>query len=126
MRRARLSIWNRYYDLCESLERDGWFRRPVVPEGCIHNGHLFSVILRDGLSREKLLAHMREAGVVAASHYVPLHDSIAGGIYGRTVGSLAVTESAAANLVRLPLWVGMTERDINRVAEALESALHAA
>lgn len=120
---ARIAIWDRYFELCETLEREGWLRRPVVPEGCGHNGHLFYVVLRDHSRRSKVLAHMRREGVVATSHYVPLHDSTAGGAFTRSEGLMPVTESASKGLLRLPLWIGLSEPDLVRIVETLHSAL---
>jgi dTDP-4-amino-4,6-dideoxygalactose transaminase len=59
-------------------------------------------------------------------HYVPLHSSAAGRRYGRVVGSLRNTDAASQRLIRLPLWVGMNQADVDRVGTLVEQALAAA
>lgn len=93
--------------------------RPVIPEYCGHNGHMYYVILAPGVDRQKLLDKFRSEEIWAIFHYVPLHDSPAGRRYGRTSGNLAVTEDQAERLVRLPLWYGLTEKQQDRVVELL-------
>ena len=118
---GRLSIWNTYHQLLEPLERRGALRRPVVPEDCQHNGHLYYVLMPTEEQRQCALDNLRAAKVGAAFHYVPLHDSPAGRRYCRSNGDLSVTTSSAARLVRLPLWNGLTEREQKRVVEILSS-----
>ncbi|HEX3324643.1 MAG TPA: dTDP-4-amino-4,6-dideoxygalactose transaminase [Solirubrobacterales bacterium] len=111
----RLAIWNRYHAAFADLEREGALRRPSIPADCTHNAHMYYLLLADERQRDKLIAHLGEHGIGAVFHYVPLHSSPAGRRYGRTAGSLAVTESASARLVRLPLWAEMGETEVERV-----------
>ena len=69
---------------------------------------------------------LRRAGVDAVFHYVPLHSSPAGRKYGRTAGSLAVTDRTSDRLLRLPLWAAMTDADVTVVTDAISEALVAA
>lgn len=62
---------------------------------------------------------MREFGIGTAFHYVPLHSSPAGQRFGRTHGSLAITERTRETLVRLPLWAGLGDH-LGRVLVAAE------
>ncbi len=118
----RLAIWDRYHRALAPLEADGLLRRPVVPAQCRANAHLYYVLLPDGVSRPRFLATLAAAGVDAVSHYVPLHDSPAGLRFGRTVGTLPITVYASAQLVRLPLWIGL-DRELHRVVDAIDAAL---
>ena len=120
---ARLQIWDWYYSRLAALEDAGRLRRPVVPPGCTHNAHMFYVLVRDEATRARLLATLNGEGVNAVFHYVPLHSSPAGRRFGRTAGSMTQTDSLSARLVRLPLWVGLSQSDVDRVAESLERAL---
>lgn len=119
----RREVWDRYHELFAGLEADGLVRRPVVPAECRHNAHMYHLLLPPGHSRDEFLAHGRERGVQSVFHYVPLHSSPAGERLGRAHGELRVTDDVSERLVRLPLWVGLGEDDVQRVAGAVESAL---
>jgi dTDP-4-amino-4,6-dideoxygalactose transaminase len=122
----RLAIWQRYHALLAPLEDAGWLRRQIVPAECRHNGHIYFVLLRAGIDRNAVLRAMREQGVVATFHYVPLHSAPAGRRLGRAVDDLAVTDSSARRMVRLPMWVGLDEGRQARVVEALAMSLQQA
>jgi dTDP-4-amino-4,6-dideoxygalactose transaminase len=119
----RLKIWKRYHQTLASLETSGLLRRPVVPQRCRHNAHMYYVLLFPGIDRPKVLAGLRKSGIEAVFHYVPLHSSPAGKKYGRTRGHLAVTDSVSERLIRLPLWVGLTEAQQERVVKVLSRVL---
>jgi dTDP-4-amino-4,6-dideoxygalactose transaminase len=104
----RRAHWNRYHDGLASLEGAGRLRRPVIPEGCAHNAHLYYLLLPDAATRTALISWLKEAGIMAPFHYVPLHSAPAGRRYGRMAGPLPVTEDLADRLLRLPLWHDMT------------------
>ena len=89
------------------------------PEGLAGNGHMFYLFTRTAAERPALLAHLKAAGVHAVFHYVPLHASPAGQRYGRTAGSLPVTEDLAERLVRLPLYYGLAMDEARGVAAAV-------
>lgn len=117
--RRRKDIWQRYYEEFADLEREGKARRPVVPAECEHNGHIFYLLFRDLEHRTAVQARLREAGVQATFHYVPLHDSPAGKRYGRAQGELPLTRQMSERLLRLPLWAGMTDDEVSYVIEAV-------
>ena len=94
-----------------------------MPEDCDHNAHIYYLLLRDGETRDAVIAKLRTMGIRAPFHYVPLHNSPAGVRFGRTAGRLKNTEDLAARLLRLPLWYGMIdepERVIHAVRTILE------
>jgi dTDP-4-amino-4,6-dideoxygalactose transaminase len=121
----RVRTWERYHEALEPLEDEGRLRRPIVPAGCRHNGHLYYVLLERPEERATTIARLAERGVSAVFHYSPLHLSAAGRRYGRAHGALARTTSASERLLRLPLWFGMTEADVERVVDGLRAALGA-
>jgi dTDP-4-amino-4,6-dideoxygalactose transaminase len=118
----RLDIWSRYHQAFADLEAAGRVRRPVVPDGCRHNAHMYYLLLPDRPRRDALIERLAEAGVMAVFHYVPLHSSPAGREHGRTVGRLEHTDAASDRLVRLPLWVGMDDADLERVVAGVTAA----
>jgi dTDP-4-amino-4,6-dideoxygalactose transaminase len=124
--RERLRIWNHYHDAFAGLEARETAVRPTIPAGCRHNGHLYYLIVRDLPTRTQLLARLREQGIQALFHYVPLHDSPAGRRYGRTHGELPCTRMAGDRLLRLPLWPGMDDTALEQVIGAIYQALKVA
>ena len=121
--RERLAIWQRYHELLATLERQGMLRRPVVPEDCQPNGHIYYVLLPTHADRQRVLAGLKENGIHAVFHYVPLHSSPAGLRLGRAHGDLALTTSLSQRLIRLPMWVGLSEVQQQRVCDALTAIL---
>jgi dTDP-4-amino-4,6-dideoxygalactose transaminase len=119
----RLAIWQRYHEMLASLEARGIVRRPVVPEGCRHNGHMYYVLLVPGVDRRAILDTLNRNGIQAVFHYIPLHSSPAGLHYGRAHGDLALTTSVSQRLIRLPLWIGLTQAHQERVVDVLTEAL---
>ena len=103
----RLKIWEIYHTAFESLEQSGRVRRPVIPNGCTHNAHMYYLLLRDLDDRTQFIETMKAQGVNCVFHYVPLHNSLFGQKVARTHGNLAVTEELADRLVRLPMWVNL-------------------
>jgi dTDP-4-amino-4,6-dideoxygalactose transaminase len=120
---SRLAIWERYHASFAELEASCRLRRPVIPEGAVHNAHLYYLLLEDGLDRDRLIDGLAAAGVNAVFHYVPLHSSPAGSRFGRAATETKVTNSASDRLVRLPLWVGMTDEDVDTVITAVKNQL---
>ena len=94
--RSRMDLWNHYHESFEPLERRGLLRRPIIPEGCSHNAHMYYVLLAPGHDRAAVLAALLNEGIQAVFHYVPLHDSPAGRRYGRANGGLTVTTTCLA------------------------------
>jgi len=119
----RLSAWQVYHDLLGPLESAGLVRRPIIPAECEQNAHMYYVLLSDGAQRDHVLQYLRSANVNAVFHYVPLHSSPAGMKFGRVSGDMKNTDYLSEHLIRLPLWVGITEAQQKMVAETLRAAL---
>jgi dTDP-4-amino-4,6-dideoxygalactose transaminase len=105
----RRALWARYHRGFEALEKKGAVRRPIVPDGCEDNAHLYYLLLPDRGARTRLIDGLKERGIQAPFHYVPLHSAPAGRKFGRAGGSLAVTEDLSDRLLRMPLWYAMTD-----------------
>lgn len=121
--RRRRDLWNAYQAGFADSEADGLLRRPVVPDDCRQNAHMYYLILRSNRARDHLIAELDARGINAVFHYIPLHSSPAGRRYGRTQGSLGVTDDFSARLVRLPMWSGMTDAMIDRIVGAVNEIL---
>lgn len=107
--KRRLGIWGIYHQRLEELEKKGLLCRPVVPEECLHNAHMYYILLRSLDARTRLIAGLKERGVHAVFHYVPLHSAPVGRAMGRCVSSLDITGDVSDRLLRLPLWVGLED-----------------
>lgn len=121
--KIRRNIWFNYYQWTENLEKEGLLRRPYVPTECEHNAHIFYIILSPEIERKHVLEEMKHAGVHAIFHYVPLHSSPAGQRFGRMCGSLEKTSTLSEQIIRLPLWVGISNVEQVRVVEVLQQAI---
>jgi dTDP-4-amino-4,6-dideoxygalactose transaminase len=116
----RIELWNRYHARLEASERAGRIRRPIVPEGCQHNAHMYYILLPSAAHRTRLIARLKGRGISAVFHYVPLHSSPAGKRFGRAAGSMANTDQLSSRLLRLPLWLGLGSDVPDAIASAIE------
>jgi dTDP-4-amino-4,6-dideoxygalactose transaminase len=119
----RLASWQLYHQLLEPLESKGILRRPIVPDNCQHNAHMYYVLLAPEIDRQKVLDEFKRNDIGSVFHYVPLHSSPAGQRYGRIHGTLDMTNRQSERLVRLPLWIGLTEVQQNKVIDVLRAAV---
>ncbi|MBU2971734.1 dTDP-4-amino-4,6-dideoxygalactose transaminase [Pseudoalteromonas sp. C2R02] len=119
----RLTLWQNYHQLFEPLELLGIVQRPYVPDGCQHNGHIYYLNLDESISRSFVLEQLKKMGITCTFHYVPLHQSPAGTKYTKVCGSMAVTEKFGVRLIRLPLWVEMTEDMQEYIFQSIQSIL---
>jgi dTDP-4-amino-4,6-dideoxygalactose transaminase len=121
--RERLARWQHYHDLLAPLEAEGLLRRPIIPEACRHNAHMYYVLLSSGIDRQAVLDTFKQNGIWSVFHYVPLHTSPAGLRHGRTHGDLGMTVRQSESLVRLPLWVGLTKEQQEKVVLVLRESV---
>lgn len=117
----RLNLWSQYHRSLEAFETRGLMRRPIVPDHCQQNAHMYYTLLPDLASRTGFIERLKELGVGAVFHYVPLHSAPAGLKFGRAHGSMDVTDSYSARLVRLPLWMGLEAHFDDVIAAVGES-----
>lgn len=119
--RQRVAIWNTYHQWFENSEKENKLRRPIVPAQCIHNAHMYYLLLPAIEARTRLIENLKTKGIHCVFHYVPLHDAPQGKSRGRANGNLMHTESLAERLVRLPLWLGIETRQSDVIREVLFS-----
>ena len=121
----RLESWKVYHELIEPLEFAEKLRRPMIPDHCSHNGHIYYILLNPGTNRDRVLAELRINGIGAVFHYVPLHSSPAGQRYGRVSGEMRNTDDLSSRLIRLPIWSGISVAQQHTVVEALKQTIRA-
>lgn len=117
----RMAIWNAYHTALKELEARGVLTRPTVPSDCVHNGHMYYILVQDLETRTKLIEYLSKKGIMSVFHYIPLHSSPAGLKYTRTVGELSNTDKIGDTLLRLPLYYDMTNVEIEYVVETINA-----
>jgi dTDP-4-amino-4,6-dideoxygalactose transaminase len=119
--RRRLAMWHTYHQWFDEPERAGKLRRPIVPAHCVHNAHMYYVLLPDLARRSAVIERLKALGVHSVFHYVPLHSSPAGLKYGRAAADLPVTDDVGDRLLRLPMWVGMEDEQTKIIHAVLQA-----
>lgn len=117
----RLEIWNTYYDGLKELQQQGKIELPHIPEGCVHNAHMFYIKTADLDERTRLINYLKEKNIMAVFHYIPLHSAPAGKKFGQFIGNDTYTTRESERLCRLPLYYGLQEKDIDYVIESIKS-----
>ena len=120
--RKRLAIWDTYHQHFAAMEATGKIRRPVVPPAAMHNAHMYYLLMPSLAARTAFIAGLKEHGVSAVFHYVPLHSSPFGLKVGRSVGEMQNTTELSDRLVRLPLWLGV-EQEMPRLLQIMTAVL---
>jgi dTDP-4-amino-4,6-dideoxygalactose transaminase len=115
----RMHTWKEYDKAFRPLSNAGKVDLPVVPEECVHNAHMYYLKCKNLIERTELIKFLKENGVLAVFHYVPLHSAPAGLKYGRFSGEDKYTTVESDRLVRLPMYYGMTEQDIHTVINSV-------
>ena len=116
----RLSIWNFYHEELKELEDKGVLERPYVPEYATHNAHMYYIKVKDLRVRTKLLAYLKERGILSVFHYVPLHSATAGKKFGRFHGEDVYTTKESERLCRLPMYYSLSLEEAAEVVKALK------
>lgn len=124
IRRTRLALFDRYKAAFADLARRERVSLPWHSEDVTGNGHMFYLLMRDIDDRDALIAHLREARIIAPFHYVPLHSAPGGRRFGRAEGDLPITDATHGRLVRLPLYFTLGD-EIERVIDVTRAWLGA-
>jgi dTDP-4-amino-4,6-dideoxygalactose transaminase len=120
--RRRLDLWAYYHQWFVALENAGSVRRPLVPRDCVHNAHMYYLLLPGLDKRTEFIARLKERGIHAVFHYVPLHSAPMGRKLGRAVGEMSNTDSLSDRLLRLPIWLGLEEHQAHVIQEVIAAA----
>lgn len=117
--KKRCRIWNTYRRELEELNQNERIELPYIPDECRHNAHMFYIKTRNTEEREELMSYLKENGIAAVFHYVPLHSSQAGMKYGEFVGQDKNTTTESERLLRLPLFYDLTKDEQSKVIETV-------
>lgn len=113
----RLETWNTYWKAFLSLEERGIIELPTIPEGCVHNAHMFYIKCKDLETRQAYIKYMKDNDILCVFHYVPLHSAPAGIKFGRFHGEDRYTTSESDRLVRLPMYYNIVQTDLEKVID---------
>ena len=116
----RLNSWHLYDELLRPLADKGLIQQPVIPDDCKHNAHMYYIKCRDIEERTSLIQYLRDHGVNAVFHYIPLHSAPAGLKYGRFSGIDEYTTKESERLLRLPMYYGLKKEDVIFVVETIK------
>lgn len=117
----RMASWTKYFENLKPLAEAGKIELPFVPDECVHNAHMFYIKARDLEERSRLIQHLKENDINAVFHYVPLHSSPAGRKFGRFSGEDKFTTRESERLLRLPMYYGLKNEDIEKVTSSIYS-----
>jgi dTDP-4-amino-4,6-dideoxygalactose transaminase len=123
IKERRKTLYTAYMAALKELEDAGKLSLPVIPPYCETNYHLFFVLLPSETERNQVIAKLKEEGIQATFHYIPLHSSPMGTRLAGRARDLPVTESVSRRLLRLPLYPDLTHREQIRVVDSLKKCL---
>jgi len=116
----RQRIWEYYDEQLRDWAKSFDVQLPFVPPHCEQSFHMYYLVLPTAEKRDRLLQYLNAADINSVFHYVPLHLSRMGRLFGGEEGQCPVTEDVSARLLRLPFYTGLTETDQSRVVSALK------
>ena len=115
----RLASWNAYNEALRPLAERGLLELPTIPADCVHNAHMYWIKAADLEERTKLIAHLKNRGVQATFHYIPLHSAPAGKKFGYFSGDDEFTTQESNRLLRLPMYYNLSKTDLVHVVHAI-------
>lgn len=120
IQRKRKQLWERYHrELKNWAEKQGVWQ-PFVPEHCEQSYHMYYLLMPSIEARVRFIRYLKERGICAVFHYLPLHLSPYARRWGGETGDCPVTESVSDRLVRLPFYTGLTQKDQDRVIQSTQ------
>ncbi len=120
----RLALWDQYYEELLPLQEKGLLELPTVPEGCVHNAHMFYIKAKDLKERTALLAFLKEHDILSVFHYIPLHTAPAGLKFGRFHGKDVYTTRESERLCRLPMFYKLTAEEVSYITGKVKEFYH--
>ena len=124
MTNDRMARWNQYNEQLQPLKERGILELPTIPEGCVHNAHMYYAKAKDLQERTALLEFLKENGILSVFHYVPLHSAPAGLKFGRFHGEDKYTTKESERLFRLPMYYRLKEEEVNYIVSKVKEFYH--
>lgn len=121
---SRMNVWQQYYTDLKPFERDGLFKLPYVPNYASPNAHIFYIVFNSSSTRNYMMMKLKEKGISSSFHYLPLHTSPMGKKLGYKPGDLPITERISNGLLRLPLYAGMKDEEVDYILSVLKDVIY--
>ena len=115
----RLNSWGEYYNGLKELADEWKIELPYIPDGCVHNAHMFYIKAKDLEERTSLIKYLKENEINTVFHYIPLHSAPAGMKFGRFSGEDVYTTKESERLLRLPMYYHLTKEDRDKVIDKI-------
>ena len=112
-------VFVRYVNGLKKLEEKEILSIIKIPEYNTPNYHIFYFLLNDVNTRDSLLSYLKNNGIGAVFHYIPLHTSIMGEKLGYKLGDLPVSESVSERLIRLPIFASLTDTEVDYIIDSI-------
>lgn len=122
----RLATWKRYNEAFADFEEQGLLELPTIPDSIVHNAHMYYIKLKDLDERQAMIAHLKERDILSVFHYIPLHSAPAGEKFGRFHGEDEFTTKESERIIRLPMYYGISNKDVESVIEGVRSFFRSA
>ena len=116
----RMRSWKLYDKLLTPLDENGMIELSSIPKECTHNAHMYYIKMKDLDDRTRMLKHLKDNGIGAVFHYIPLHSSPAGQAFGRFHGEDKFTTKESERIIRLPMYYGLRENEIEYIVEKVK------
>ena len=117
----RKMAYEYYHNNLLDFEKKGLIKLPYIPKEAQSNYHMFYIILETEDKRNSVMDKLKQEGILAVFHYIPLHLSPMGKNMGYQKGNLPITEEYSVRLLRLPLYAGMKEEELNYIVKKLKN-----
>ena len=121
---ARLARWHQYDELLQPLKERGILELPTIPEGCVHNAHMYYAKAKNLQERTELIDFLKQNGILSVFHYVPLHSAPAGIKFGRFHGEDKYTTKESERLFRLPMFYSLKEEEVDYIVSKVKEFYH--
>ena len=116
----RLSLWNHYRELLTPLKEKGYIELPTVPEGCVHNAHMFYIKAKNLEERTRLIDFLKKNEIWSVFHYIPLHTAPAGMKFGEFHGEDRYTTKESERLCRLPMYYSLALDQVDYIVSKVK------
>ena len=117
----RMNNWKLYYNLLGPLAQKGMIELPIIPEGCVHNAHMFYIKVKNMVERSKMIDYLKNNGIYSVFHYIPLHSAPAGMEYGRFSGKDIYTTKESERILRLPMYYGLKAEEVEFICSKVRN-----
>jgi dTDP-4-amino-4,6-dideoxygalactose transaminase len=117
---TRLARWEQYNTLLQPLKERGIIELPTIPEGCVHNAHMYYIKTKDIEERTRFINFMKSNGILTVFHYIPLHTAPAGRKFGYFHGEDVHTTKESERLVRLPMFYSLKESEVDYIVDKVK------